>query len=99
MTRNQGEIFNRTALQIAWEHVRRNQGCAGVDGETIAHFAAQAELYLSQLEQKIAAGTYHPLPLRYFSVPKKAGGWRSLGVPTVRDRIIQQALLNALHPD
>ncbi len=69
-----------------------------MDGETIAHFAEQAETYLSQLEKALIIGTYHSMPLRQFSVPKKEGGWRTLGVPTVRDRIVQQALLNALHP-
>ncbi|XHX77914.1 MAG: CRISPR-associated endonuclease Cas1 [Stenomitos frigidus ULC029] len=91
-------VFSFAALKTAWEHVRQNKGCAGVDGETIAHFAEQAETYLSQLEKALIVGTYHSIPLRQFSVPKKEGGWRTLGVPTVRDRIVQQALLNALHP-
>lgn len=91
-------VFSFAALTTAWDRVRRNKGCAGVDGETIVHFAEQAEPYLRQLEQSLAAGIYRPMPLRQFPVPKKDGGWRILGVPTVRDRIVQQALLNALHP-
>jgi len=91
-------IFDRRALQVAWERVRRNRGCAGVDGETIEHFEQQAEHYLGQLEHLLAAGTYRPMPLRQLFIPKKGGTWRTLGVPTVRDRIVQQALLNALHP-
>ena len=91
-------VFSLASLKAAWEHVRQNKGCAGVDGETITHFAEQAETYLYQLEQALIAGAYHPMPLRQLSVPKKEGGWRTLGVPTVRDRIVQQALLNALHP-
>ena len=91
-------VFSFVSLKAAWEKVRSNQGCAGVDGETIAHFADQAEPFLHQLERDLVAGSYHPLPLRQFSIPKKDGGWRVLGVPAVRDRIVQQALLNALHP-
>ena len=91
-------IFAFAALKTAWEHVRRNQGCAGVDGEMIAHFAEQTETHLHRLAESLVAGTYRPLPLRQFAVPKKDGTWRMLGVPAVRDRIVQQALLNALHP-
>ncbi|XHX78430.1 MAG: reverse transcriptase domain-containing protein [Stenomitos frigidus ULC029] len=91
-------IFTLAALKVAWEKVRSNQGCAGVDGETIAHFTEQAERHLAYLEQALLTGTYRPMPLRQFCVPKKSGGWRILRVPTVRDRIVQQALLNALHP-
>jgi CRISPR-associated protein Cas1 len=82
----------------AWIKVRDNQGCAGVDGETIAQFAQQADRKLIQLLQQVAQGVYRPLPLRQIFAPKKSGGWRILRVPTVRDRIVQQALLNILHP-
>lgn len=91
-------IFSFEALRAAWEKVRRNKGCAGVDGETIAHFEQNADLYLTELGQHLLAGTYRPMPLRRFSIPKKDGTRRLLGVPTVRDRIVQQALLRALQP-
>ncbi|NJR61337.1 MAG: CRISPR-associated endonuclease Cas1 [Cyanobacteria bacterium CRU_2_1] len=97
-SRLRSAIFDRPALQAAWDRVRRNQGCAGVDGETIARFAQQSDLYLAQLEASLVNKTYRPMPLRQLFVPKKDGTWRTLGVPTVRDRIVQQALLNALHP-
>jgi retron-type reverse transcriptase len=50
------------------------------------------------LRNAIANETYRPLPLRQILIPKKQGGYRKLGVPTVRDRIVQQAMLNMLHP-
>lgn len=85
-------------FQLAWNHVAANQGCAGVDGETIAHFAHHADRYLEDLRKAVLRGTYRPLPLRQLFIPKKSGDWRGLRVPTVRDRIVQQALLNRLHP-
>jgi CRISPR-associated protein Cas1 len=85
-------------FQLAWEKVAAKNGCAGVDRESVAHFAKNSEAYLSQLRRSLASGYYHPMPLRQLFIPKKAGGWRELGVPTVRDRIVQNALLNILHP-
>ncbi len=91
-------IFSPKSLALSWDKIRRNNGCAGVDGETIARFADHADRNLTTLSQSLLAGTYKPLPLRRFAIPKKDGTSRILGVPTVRDRIVQQALLMALHP-
>ena len=85
-------------FQVAWLRVLRNNGCAGVDGETVGHFKRNATVYLERLLRQVISGRYQPLPLRQLWVPKKDRGWRSLAVPTVRDRIVQQALLNVLHP-
>ncbi|MBD2074352.1 CRISPR-associated endonuclease Cas1 [Phormidium sp. FACHB-592] len=85
-------------FQLAWSHVSANRGCAGVDSETIAHFAQNVDHYLKALQNAVAEHTYRPLPLRQLFIPKKLEGWRELRVPTVRDRIVQQALLNILHP-
>lgn len=91
----------------AWKKVRSNNGCAGVDGETIAAFERHADRNLATLRRQLQNGTYQPMPLRSLQVPKKAKlkpgeppktEWRGLAVPTVRDRIVQQALLNLLHP-
>ncbi len=91
----------------AWQKVRSRQGCAGVDGETIATFERHADRHLATLRRQLHQGTYQPLPLRTFKLPKppklKPGEppqleWRQLAVPTVRDRIVQQALLNLLYP-
>ena len=84
--------------QTAWEHVAKNHGAAGTDGETIEHFAHHADNYLAQLRRSVANGNYRPLPLRQVFIPKRDKTWRSIGIPTVRDRIVQQALLNILHP-
>lgn len=91
----------------AWEKVRSNNGCAGVDGETIAAFERNADRNLTSLRRQLQVGTYQPMPLRSLSIRKKSKPkpgelpkteWRGLAVPTVRDRIVQQALLNLLHP-
>lgn len=94
-------------FQQAWKKVRANNGCAGVDGETITAFERHADHHLATLRHQLQIGTYQPMPLRSLSIPKKAKPklgvppkteWRGLAVPTVRDRIVQQALLNLLHP-
>lgn len=92
------QFLSSTNFQLAWEQVASNQGCAGVDGETISHFAQQEQTYLQYLREALQKGTYRPLPLRQLFIPKSDGGWRNLAVPTVRDRVIQQALLQVLHP-
>jgi CRISP-associated protein Cas1 len=91
-------FLTRENFQAAWLRVAKNKGCAGVDGETIGHFARNADRYLDRLLKQVKTGQYQPLPLRQLWIPKKDGTWRGLGVPTVRDRIVQQALLNVLHP-
>ena len=91
-------FLNLENFQLAWHKVAKNKGCAGVDGETVSRFAAHAEARLAQLIRQIMAGTYQPMPLRQLWIPKKDGTWRGLAVSTVRDRIVQQALLNVLHP-
>ena len=85
-------------FELAWDKVASNQGCAGVDGETIHAFGLQKQRKLPQLLLRVAEGRYRPMPLRQLFIPKKSGGWRELGVPTVADRIVQQALLQVLHP-
>ncbi|MBE9101692.1 CRISPR-associated endonuclease Cas1 [Vacuolonema iberomarrocanum] len=89
-------------FERAWDKVATNRGCAGVDGETIAAFGWRKRTALPNLRQAVATGRYRPMPLRQFWIPKKADGnitgWRALRVPTVRDRIVQQALLQVLYP-
>jgi CRISP-associated protein Cas1 len=93
----QANFLSFTNFQMAWQKVAANQGCAGVDGETIAQFGRSLERNLAQLHKQVIQGSYRPMPLRHLVVPKQQG-WRNLGVPTVRDRIVQQALLQVLHP-
>lgn len=85
-------------FQLAWEKVAENQGGAGVDGETIDRFAQYEDENLKKLRNCVANGTYNPQPLNQLLIPKKENGWRILRVPTVRDRIVQQAMLNVLYP-
>ncbi len=83
---------------MAWERVLANRGCGGVDGETVAKFAHLSDRYLTTMLHSLVDRSYQPLPLRQIFIPKKTGGWRELQIPTVRDRIVQQAILNVLHP-
>ncbi|NJN04872.1 MAG: CRISPR-associated endonuclease Cas1 [Leptolyngbyaceae cyanobacterium RM1_1_2] len=89
------ELIN---FELAWDKVATNHGCAGVDGETIVDFGHRKATALSGLQQAVKTGKYQPMPLRQLFIPKKTGGWRELGIPTVRDRIVQQALLQVMHP-
>jgi CRISP-associated protein Cas1 len=82
----------------AWQKVADNKGCAGVDGETIELFGTRATQNLIVLRDKVADGTYQPRPYQQVAIPKKTEGHRFLSIPCVRDRIVQQALLNVLHP-
>ena len=91
-------FLNLVNFERAWDKVATNQGCAGVDGETIAEFGYHKVEALLSLRNRVAEGRYRPMPLRQLFIPKQQGGWRELGVPTVRDRLVQQALLQVLYP-
>ena len=85
-------------FQQAWLKVKENKGCAGVDQETIDDFARNQQFNLAQLREAVANSTYRPYPYKQVLIPKNKGQWRELRIPTVRDRIVQQALLNVLAP-
>ncbi|MDY6786438.1 MAG: CRISPR-associated endonuclease Cas1 [Cyanobacteriota bacterium] len=85
-------------FQRAWNKVAEKKGCEGIDGETIAKFSRRWKKNLAQLRDSVANSTYQPLPCKQVLIPKKKGDWRELRIPTVRDRIVQQALLNVLYP-
>jgi group II intron reverse transcriptase/maturase len=87
-------------LQQAWERVAANRGAPGIDGVTIAQFRENADERLTQLAQDLRQKSYRPQPVRRVFIPKggKGGGQRPLGIPTVRDRIVQQALRQVLEP-
>jgi RNA-directed DNA polymerase len=87
-----------TSLEAAWRKVARNKGAAGADGESIERFAAQAERYLHELHEELKAGTYRPSPIKRVEIPKGDGRTRPLGIPTVKDRIVQTALKMAIEP-
>ncbi|MEA5467168.1 hypothetical protein [Leptothoe sp. PORK10 BA2] len=84
------QFLNPDNFEQAWQKVAANNGCAGVDRETIRQCGEQIECNLAKLLHQVARGTYRPLPLRQIAIPKKSGGWRILRVPTVRDRIVSR---------
>ncbi len=73
----------------AYQAVKSNQGAAGVDGQTLEQFATDWKRNLYRIWNRMSSGSYFPPPVRAVSVPKKSGGERILGVPTVSDRIAQ----------
>jgi len=85
-------------LQRAWERVWANHGAPGIDGLTVDRFAENAEERLQALSLDLREKTYRPHPVRRVYIPKSGGGKRPLGIPTVRDRIAQQALLQVMEP-
>ncbi len=86
------------SLEAAWRKVARNQGAAGVDGQSIERFAAQSERYLRELEASLRDGSYRPNPIKRVEIPKGDGRTRPLGIPTVKDRIVQTALKMVIEP-
>lgn len=85
-------MLNWLNLQEALDAVKRNKGAAGIDGKSIAETERHIEQYWPQIEAKLRAGNYVPSPVKGVKIPKPNGGERLLGIPTVQDRIIQQAM-------
>jgi len=83
-------------LNEAWRRVRANGGAAGIDAMSVAAFPAFFRAHGAAVRAKLQAGTYRPSPVRRVAIPKKSGGERPLGIPTVLDRVIQQALAQEL---
>ena len=92
-------IWRRDVLEKAWNRVKRNKGAAGVDAETIASIRALGEeSFLDDLSKTLRAGRYRPQAVRRHWIPKANGGRRPLGIPTVRDRVVQTATKLVLEP-
>jgi RNA-directed DNA polymerase len=94
------KVYKRKNLEMAWEKVKANRGSGGVDGQSLEAFAAQADQQLDRLQGELKDDAYQPQPVRQVQIPKtgKPGEFRTLGVPTIYDRVCQQALLNRLEP-
>lgn len=92
------KVYQPENLEKAYRAVRANKGAPGIDGETVEAFGQHLEERLSQLHHELKTGTYEPQPVLRVEIPKPDGSKRPLGIPTVRDRVVQQALLNILQP-
>jgi len=90
--------FTRENLQRAFKRVRANKGAAGVDGLDIDQTARYLVTAWPGIREQLLSGTYRPSAVRRVTIPKPDGGERELGIPTVTDRLIQQALLQVLQP-
>ena len=92
------QALSRENLQRAFKRVRANKGAAGVDGLDIEQTAHQLKQSWPEIREQLLAGTYRPQPVRRVIIAKADGGERELGIPTVTDRLIQQAMLQILQP-
>ncbi len=90
--------FARENLKRAWKRVKANKGAAGVDGLDIDQTAEHLLTQWAAIREQLLSGVYRPSPVRRVVIPKPDGGQRELGIPTVTDRLIQQALLQVLQP-
>jgi RNA-directed DNA polymerase len=92
------KVYRAETLRAAWQRVKANGGAAGVDRQSVERFAARGEMYLEELSTALKKGTYRPQPVRRVEIPKGGGKFRPLGIPVVKDRIVQTALKFVLEP-
>jgi RNA-directed DNA polymerase len=91
------EICERANLKEALRQVKSNKGSAGVDGMTVGELSAYLKQHWLAIREQLLNGTYEPKPVRRVEIPKPdGGGMRKLGIPTVLDRFIQQAVMQVL---
>ena len=91
-------MLSTEGLRQAFKKVKAAKGAAGIDGQSIKAFAEEEGMHLIQLGDELRAKTYKALPVRRVTIPKEGGGERALGIPAVRDRVVQQRLLDILQP-
>jgi group II intron reverse transcriptase/maturase len=92
------QVVERDNMQLAYSRVMKNRGAPGVDGMRCEDLKAWLKVNWSQVKRALLNGTYRPQAVRRVDIPKPQGGIRTLGVPTVVDRLIQQALHQAMQP-
>jgi RNA-directed DNA polymerase len=93
-----GQVLELKRLRAAYEEVRRNHGASGVDGVSAEQFGERLEENLCELIWQLRARTYRPLPVKRVLIAKPDGSQRPLGIPAIRDRVVQQAVLGVLEP-
>jgi len=92
------KIYRKENLELAYRRVKRNKGAPGIDGETVSDFADKIELNIEFLHERLKTNSYEPSPVRRVEIEKPDGGVRLLGIPTVKDRVVQQAIVNVIEP-
>lgn len=92
------KIYRKENLELAFKYVKKNNGAPGIDGETVFNFHLNLELNIEFLHDKLKTNGYEPSPVRRVEIQKPDGGVRLLGIPTVKDRVVQQAIVNIIEP-
>lgn len=92
------QMIEKDNMRLAWKQVKRNKGAPGVDERSIEATLGWLQEHWEQTKQQLLAGTYRPKPVKRVEIPKPGGGMRKLGIPTVLDRLIQQAMHQVLVP-
>ena len=93
------QVVEQSNMQRAWSRVKSNKGSAGVDNLSIGQTAVVLKEKWPVIKQQLLDGRYKPEPVLRVSIPKPKGGMRLLGIPTVTDRLIQQAIMQVLQPE
>ena len=91
-------VLDPVNMEMAWKRVKRNKGAPGIDGMTVGDFPDFASEHWERIASQLRKGIYHPAPVRRVFIPKPDGTERPLGIPTVLDRVIQQAIAQVLTP-
>jgi RNA-directed DNA polymerase len=92
------KVWDQKNLEKSWKRVKANRGNAGIDNITIEQFEQNLQRNLAEIQRLLREKRYEPSPVLRVMIPKDNGKMRKLGIPTVRDRVVQQALKNVLEP-
>lgn len=92
------KVYRPETLERAWQRVASKGGAGGVDGQSLESFGRHAKEYLKELSEALRTGSYRAQAVRGVEIPKGAGQWRRLGIPTIKDRIVQRAVKMVIEP-